>query len=196
MRNRQHLSLLISLAAFVGWQLFGQMQPLSVERQGANLRVSAPLLHLLEGNSLEQLHNGASVTYVCGIAVNASPSGKLISRVEQTFVVSFDLWEERFTIVQTSSAGRSASHLTAIAAENWILENMPVPVPAVSLEKPFVIKLACRALDKEAEAGADSRTGLTLAGLIDVFSRKEKPPELRWQAESGPLRLADLKAKH
>ncbi len=196
MRNHRYLSLLISMAVLIGWQLSGQTQPLTVERQGANLRVSAPLLHLLEGNPLDQLHNGASVTYVCGMTINASPSGRLMSRFEQTFVVSFDLWEERFSVVQTSVAGRSASHLTASAAENWILESMHVPAPAVSQEKPFVIKLACRVVDKEAEPGAEARPGLTLAGLIDVFSRKEKPPELRWQAESGPLRLADLKAKH
>jgi len=195
MRYCRYLSLAICLLCMNGWQASAQAPSLTVERQGDRLRVSAPLLHVLEGKPLEQLQNGASVTYVFSLALTAGSQGKPISRQTGTFVVSFDLWEERFSIVQTGNSGRSGSHLTVAGAEAWFLENMSLPVPALSPEKPFVLKLECHVEESDSAAGADSHSGLTLAGLIDVFSRKGHPPALRWETESGPLRLADLKGK-
>jgi len=195
MRHCRYLNLAICLIALNAWQVSAQAPTLTVERQGDRLRVSAPLLHVLEGKPLEQLQNGASVTYVFSLSLAAGSQGKSISRQTDTFVVSFDLWEERFSIVQTSNSGRSGAHLTAASAEAWFLENMSLPVPTLSPEKPFVLKLECHVEQSDPAAGADSHSGLSLAGLIDVFSRKGNPPALRWEMESGSLRLADLKGK-
>jgi hypothetical protein len=72
---------------------------------------------------------------------------------------------------------------------------MPVPLPALPAEKSFVVKLQCRVVDDDISGGGESRSALTLAGLIDVFSRKGRDEPLRWEAESGSLRLADLKER-
>jgi hypothetical protein len=47
-------------------------------------------------------------------------------------------------------------------------------------------------MDKDSP-GSESVSGLTLAGLIDVFSRKKREEPPHWEALSGPLRLMDLK---
>jgi hypothetical protein len=195
MRHHWYLNLLICFTGMMCPQLQAQNQPLAVERHGDHLQVAAPQLHFLEGKPVEQLHNGASVTYVFALTLTAGQSNKALWHVETRFVVSFDLWEERFSVVQTTPPGRSGSNLTAAAAEAWCLDNMPVPLPTLAPEKTFMIKLECQVAEEEGEGSTETASRLTLAGLIDVFSRKERAAPLRWEALSGPLRLADLKDK-
>ena len=107
--------------------------------------------------------------------------------------MSFDLWEERFSVVQTGSSSRSASHLTASAAQAWCLENLRFPLPSLPPGKTFVIDLECAAVENESDGDTENGAGMTLAALIDVFSRRERGALPRWRASSGPLRLADLK---
>jgi hypothetical protein len=166
-----------------------------VERRGTTLHVAAPHLHFLEGKPLEQLHNGASVTYVFSLTLTADRSSAPAFRLQERFIVSFDLWEEKFSVVQAGTPGRSGSHLTAAMAEAWCLDNLPVPMPALPAEKTFVIKLEWSVAENESENSSEIRPGLTLAGLIDVFSRKGREAPPRWQAISGRLRLVDLKDK-
>lgn len=59
-----------------------------------------------------------------------------------------------------------------------------------------MIKLECWVAENEGDSGGESRSPLTLASLIDVFSRKGREVRPRWQAASGPLRLADLDGKN
>jgi hypothetical protein len=169
-----------------------QSQTLTVERQGKQLRVSAPQLHFLEGAPLEQLHNGASVTFEFTLTFAAG--GAATSRVQERFIVSYDLWEEKYSVVQAGSSGRSTSHLSAAAAEAWCLDNMPLPLPALGADKTFSIKLECSIVDPEDSSGENSSV-LTLASLIDVFSRKKQPAPLHWEATSVPVRLSDLKER-
>jgi hypothetical protein len=176
-------------------RLPAQSQALAVERRGNYLHVAVPQLHLLEGKPLERLHNGASVTYVFSLTLTADRSSAATFRLQERFIVSFDLWEEKFSVVQAGSSGRSGSHLTADLAEAWCLDNLPVPVAALPAEKTFVIKLEWAVAENESENSSESRSGLTLAGLIDVFSRKGREASPRWQAVSGHMRLADLKDK-
>ncbi len=72
---------------------------------------------------------------------------------------------------------------------------MAIPLSALPPEKDLVIKLDCWTAGIEDEGGDNNHSGLTLAGLVEVFSRKEREASPRWQAVSGPVRLADLKGK-
>jgi len=195
MRYCRYISVLTCLTAILSPQLQAQSQVLAIERQGSHLRVAAPGFHFLEGKPLERLHDGASVTYAFTLTLIAGQSGRTISHFEESFIVSFDLWEERYSVVQTTDSGRAASHLTAAAAEAWCLENMRAPLPAISPEKTFMIKLECRVADNEGVSGGDRSSPLTLGGLVDVLSRKSREAPARYEALSGPVRLADLKEK-
>jgi hypothetical protein len=182
---------MICLAACACGQLLAQPNPLIVARQGNHLLITAPRLHFLEGKPLEQLHNGASVTYIFNLTVAAG--GSPAFRMRARFILSYDLWEEKFSIVQAEPAGRTVSHLSAAAAESWCIENMQIPLTALRAEKSFHVRLECTVADSEQN---EISSGLTLAGLIDVLSRKKREELPRWEAVSAPLRLSDLKEKN
>jgi len=167
-----------------------QQGPLTVERQGDRLRLSAPRFHFLEGKPLEQLRNGAAVPYVFSVTMEPEHGGARWLRLRERFVVSYDLWEEKFAVVQDGRPRRTVSHLTAPAAEAWCLDSLLLPVSAVQAGKIFVVKLACSVVpDEEPQSGE----GLTLSTLIDFFSRKGGTAPPHWELLSPPLRLADLK---
>jgi len=195
MKYGRHIILLILIAGPASARLGAQSQSLQVEREGATLRVSTPHFTLLEGKPLEQLHNGASVTYVFELTLTPQEENAPVVRVKERFIFSFDLWEEKFSVVQQDSAGRSASQMTAAAAVAWCLDNMQVATRSVTPDKPFVIKLECWIAADGSESGSQNNSSLTLAGLVDVFSRKGRNPPPRWLAVAGPVRLTDLKTK-
>ena len=172
--------------------LLAQQGTLTVERQGDRLHLSARNVHLLEGTPLEQLKNGAALPYVFSVTIQPAAGGGRFPRLEERFVVSYDLWEERFAVVQTGRPRRTVSHLTAAAAETWCLDSLRPGVPAVPAEKTFVVKLLCSVVpDEEPQSGE----GFTLSALIDFFSRKDATAPPHWELLSAPLRLADLKDK-
>ena len=76
-----------------------QSKPLQVARQGNRLVVSAPQLHFIVGKPLEQLHNGASVTYLFSVTLTGADP----IRIRQRFVLSYDLWEEKFSVLQSDA---------------------------------------------------------------------------------------------
>jgi hypothetical protein len=195
MKTDRYAILLICIAGIAWFQLLAQAPPLVVERQGDYLHVAAPRMHFLEGKPLELLHNGASVTFEFVLTLHADQRSQPVTRLEERFVISFDLWEERFSLVQAGAAGRSGSHLTAAQAEAWCLDTMPVPLPALPEGKTFVLQLVCRVAEDDISSSGEGSSALTLAGLIDVFSRKGRDAPLRWEAESGSLRLAELKER-
>ena len=190
MKSYRYCILVTCFAGLACLQMLAQSTPLKVERRGNQLHVTAPQLHFLLGKPLERLNNGASVTYTLELTLLAGASPT--NRQQEHFILSYDLWEEKYSVVQAGSQGRAASHLTAAAAETWCLDSMQLPLPALSPDKSFTIKLECTYVDNEI-SGGESSSGLTLAGLIDVFSRKKKEEPLRWEALSGPLRLKDMK---
>ncbi len=163
---------------------------LTVERQGDRLRLSAPQFHFLEGRPLDRLHDGAAVTYLFTVTVEADHGGTRVPRLEERFVLSYDLWEEKFSVVQAGPPHRSTSHLSAPMAEAWCLDNLLVRVGSLPSEKPFVVKLRCSVPEEEPPQSGE---GLTLSALIDVFSRKRSVEPPHWEVLSAPLRLGDLR---
>ena len=186
--------LLALIVCICGSLALSQSRSLLVERRGEQLYFSAPQLHFLEGKAIEKLQNGSTVAYVLALSVIAENSKKSVFTLRDRFVVSFDLWEEKYSVVQGRPDGRSASRLTATMAEAWCLESLPVPVRAVPEHQQFMIKLECSIDESETESGDKINSTLTLAGLIDIFSRKSGEPPLRWEASAGPLRLGDVKS--
>ncbi len=172
-------------------RLEAQSGRLAVDRQGDRLRLSAPQAHFLVGASLERLHNGAAVTYVFSATVESGPAGRRSSHVEGRFVVSYDLWEEKFAVVQPGPPHRSASHLTAAAAEAWCLDNLLLRVPTLPSDSTFVVKLRATVAEDDPQPGE----GLTLSALVDLFSRKRADAPAHWELLSPPLRLMDLGEK-
>ena len=182
----------VALAVFV--HLSAQPSPLTVEREGDRLRLRAPQLNFLTGPPLARLHDGRSVTYVFSASIQIHRGGSRVHGLTRQVIFSYDLWEERFSVVQRDDPKVAASHLTTAAAEAWCVHLLPLPVGAAPADKAFVVKLEC-SLGEENAPARDAPSAATFTGLIDFFSRKEPSAPPRWEAASLPLRLADLADK-
>lgn len=174
--------------------------PLEVRLEKDGLRFRVPSLRFLTGKPLERLHNGASVTFDFQLTLFA---GAKTAKLEQTFaqfVSSYDLWEEKFSVVRLGPAPgpppagvrHSASHLSATAAEAWCVDSLLLPASRLSRDKPFWVRLELREEDPKERPAEQSDPGLTLARLIEIFSRPAREQQFHLVEEAGPLRLMDL----
>jgi hypothetical protein len=168
-------------------------QSLLLERRGDHLHIAAPQLHFLSESATQKLRNGSTVTYVLTLTVAQEHSRKPVFFLQKRFVVSFDLWEEKYSVVQRGLENHSASRMNTAAAEAWCFENMPIPVSFVLERQPFMVRLECSMDSGEEKEAGENHSSLTLAGLIDIFSRKRQEEPSRWEAIAGPLRLEELK---
>jgi hypothetical protein len=75
-------------------------QSATVSTVGANLHVRAPGFGFIKGEPLVRLKDGRSVRVDLELAVLAKPSAAAAAQSRQTFVLSYDLWEERFAVTQ------------------------------------------------------------------------------------------------
>ncbi len=167
-------------------------QPLQLERRGDHLHVTASQLLFITGRAAEKLRNGSSVSFL--ITLIAAPEhGRKTAFLQEKFLMSFDLWEEKYSVALRGPDGRSASKLSAAAAEAWCLENMPIPVRSIPEGQPFMIRLECSVEQNEEKGNGENRSGMVLASLIDVFSRKKESEPLRWDTSAGPFRLEQVK---
>ena len=193
MRCYRYRILLIAVAGILSAAVPAKSGSLTVVHRGDHLRVSAPQMHFLEGKPLEALHNGSTVTYILSLTVVAEQAAEPTFLLQERFLFSFDLWEEKYSVVQAGPGGRSASRLTAPMAEAWCLESMPIPLRAVPERQSFMVRLECHIEENEKESGGEGDSRLTLAALIDIFSRKREAEPLKWEESSGSLRLEDLR---
>jgi hypothetical protein len=183
--------LLGALGAPLEWAMYAPTLAASLE--GDNLHVSAPYLRFLTGKTLEQLHNGAPAAFDGQLSLSLDGFASFLNRAVERFVVSFDIWEEKFSVTTTTKERRSASHLSETGAESWCFSALTLPLSALPREGPFWLRLELRLEDSKDQAGLLEGSGISLARLIEIFSRRARPQQPPWQAEVGPLRLADLK---
>jgi hypothetical protein len=166
-----------------------QSIPILLERHGDHLSAAAPQLHFISGKALERLRNGSTITYVLMLAVLPEHSKK--QTIHAKFMVSYDLWEENYSVSKMPD-GRTASRLTAANAEAWCLENMTIPVRSVPERQSFVLRLECTVEEAEEKASGET-SGMIFADLVEIFSRKKHEAPPRWEISAGPFRLEDLK---
>jgi hypothetical protein len=165
---------------------------MSLERHGDHLSVTAPRWHFISSRTIEKLQNGSTI--VCVLTLTLSPAHSRKQTFRAKFVISYDLWEENYSI-SIISGGRKASRLTIAMAEAWCLENLPIPIRSIPERQVFSIKLDCFIQEDEyREEEKESGGGDPLfSELVDIFSRKKKEEPLRSDISGGPFRLEDLK---
>lgn len=189
MRSAQYMSIAASAAC-----LCVLAQDLVLRRSSDQLRVSGPKLHFITGKPLERMRNGASVTYDMQLTIFGDNRQTILRRGFERFVVSYDLWEEKFSATRMRTDRTSASHLTAAAAEAWCLDHLSIPAGGLTTDKPVFVRLDVRAKEPKERSPVDEDEGISLARLIDIFSRAGNPaPGMQWRAESGPINLQTLK---
>jgi len=171
---------------------------LSVFLDGDYLRVSLPHIDFLKGKPLDRLKDGASVVFDGQLTLSTSPNSLVpVARSVARFALSYDIWEERFSVTKISQAvesRRTWSHLSAQAAENLLLENLVIDRGLVPPEKDFYVQLDLRAEDPKDQLGIIGDPGINVTRfLIEMFGRPPRSPQERFLYTSGPFRMADLK---
>jgi hypothetical protein len=169
-------------------------QDLMLRRAGQELRVSAPRLHFLTGKPLERMRNGASVTYDMQVTIFGDNRQTVLRRGFERFVLSYDLWEEKFSATRVRGTRTAATRLTAEQAESWCLDHLAVPAAGLTESAPVYVRLDVRALEPKERRASDEEEGISLGRLIDIFSKLGAPvPGNHWRAESGLILLRNLK---
>jgi hypothetical protein len=167
-------------------------QGLLVRRVGGDIHVSAPSLHFLTGKSLARLHDGAAVPFDFQLVITSGSKNNVVARALERFTVSYDVWEEKFSVVRMSDLRRSRLRMPASGAESWCLDHIVVPATAVPPGEQLWARLEIRSAETKEPQAAGS--GINIATLIEIFSRPSRPQQDRWTVESPPFQLADLKA--
>lgn len=165
-------------------------QSMTVTTTGGVVRVQAPGFRFIAGEPLARLKDGLTVRVELELRVLAGPgAAAAAAHGRQTFVLSYDLWEERFAAAMSGTGSRSVSHLTAEAAEAWCIQQLTVPVSGLGSlrSQPFWIRLESRVLNGQSDGRDDE--GLTLRGIIDTLSRRQAREKTPHSAEAGPFRV-------
>lgn len=172
-------------------------QEIQVRLVNDKLQVSAPGLHFLTGKPLEQLRNGATVSFDIQISILADSRQTVLHRSFDRFVLSYDVWEEKFSVGRLRSASSTALHLSATAAEAWCVSRFQLLTSGLPADKPLWVRIDVRANEGRDRrlADAEPEDGFSLGSLIDLFGRTARPRAgtSQWRAESNAFQLASLR---
>lgn len=157
------------------------------------IHVAAPQLRFVTGNPLERLRTGAPVPYALQLSLSTDRWATTLLRDIERFVFSYDLWEEKFSVTKLGRPRKTVSHLDARAAEGFCVDEMTLEPAGIAERQPFWLRLEARA-ENPGEQPFDSDSGMTLTRLVELFSRRARRDQARWEADAGPLQLAELRS--
>jgi len=168
-------------------------EDLILRHLSGEIHLSAPRLHFLTGKSLQRLHDGLTVPFDFQFTISAGSKNNVIGQFVERFLVSYDVWEEKFKVVGMGSIHRYGSHLSQTRAESWCLENLYIPAASIPAEKPLWARLEVRSAESKEQATIFTDPGINISTLIGIFSQRPRPQQDHWVLESTPFHLADLK---
>jgi hypothetical protein len=175
-------------------------EELTVHWRDNRLELAAPRVHFLGGKPLELLHNAASVPFNFNVTLWSQNRNHIYARNLQSFVISYDLWEEKFKVVKTQPPVATVANLTSEAAEAWCMHQMDVHVAGVGGSEPLWLRLEIRAEDGKdgglfgrGARGSVSDSGISLSSLIEIFSRPAQQQSHWGPYDFGPFTVDELK---
>ena len=181
----------VALLALLVWPAVrSSAQVLTVDTAGEALKIRAPGFSFLKGDALVRLKDGRTVRVELAAMALPAPGRSPAAMTRRVFVLSYDLWEERFAVTAVDARSQSVSHLALAAAEAWCVEQLSIPLRALGAlgrDVPFWIRLESRVLDGDG-ASDPSDSGYTLQALIDLLSRRRKTESSPHAVEAGPFR--------
>lgn len=154
--------------------------------------IAAPRLHFLTPKSLQRLHDGAVVPFDFQLSLAAGAKTNVIERAFERFTVSYDVWEEKYSVVRLRDFRKSAPNLSASAAESWCLNNILAHAPTLRLHEELWARLEVRSAEPKEPSSMFADPGISLTALIGIFSRPPRPAQDHWVLESAAFRLTDL----
>jgi hypothetical protein len=161
---------------------------------GDNLHVAAPTLHFLTGKPLERLKYGDVVAYVLQLELLNEARTVVLRPQKGRFVVSYALWEEKFSVTQLGgtpgSTPRTVEGLSATAAETWCFDNLTMSTVGLSPNLYYWLRLEMRT-GTARDFADDNKIGISIKDLIDLLGRKNTEVT-HWGPLETRVRLADL----
>ena len=185
----------MSLTAVLCIRLYGLSvsgEDLTPRLHDGAIQVSARKLHFITGKTLERLHNGISAPFDFQLTISAGSKNTALAHAFERFIVSYDLWEEKFSVVRGRDR-KASPRLSATQAEFWCLDNISVPETGVSAGANLWARLEVRSADTRDPIAVSGGDGISLTTLIEIFSRPARGQQEHWALETGPFRLAELK---
>ncbi|MEX2260781.1 MAG: hypothetical protein WD696_02455 [Bryobacteraceae bacterium] len=187
----------IVIGARFGSRAESSSTAMDVHLDGNRLTVSAPGFHFITGRPLQRLKDGTSVNFASQLSLLAD--SVVVARGIERFSVSYDLWEEKFSVVRVgrslvAKSRSSVSHLSSAEAEIWCIENLWLDTAGLSPKRNYHLRLEVRVEERKEDAGLFADPGINLARLVDFFSRSARSQQSAQVLERGPIQLADLKS--
>src|SRR5262245_13687218 len=127
-------------ALIVLWAVPATAQSLEVRVDGDHLRIAVGNSRFVAGDSLMRLRDGAAVTFFVRVSTLTGKAGKILSSTEYRFVVSFDIFEEKFQVTRTMPSAKVSSHLSMTAAEAACNDGLELSITGVAPSMPFWIR--------------------------------------------------------
>ena len=189
----KRLVLLMALTFATGFALAIWAEDLLLRRYEDQLRFIAPKAHFVAGHTLERLKEGNAVPVNFHATLAVGSRQNIVERLVESFVISYDLWEERFKVVRLSQR-TSASNLTAQQTEAWCFNNLGISLANIPKNQPLYFKLDIRTDDSSSHTPLfTSADNFNLTALVNLFSRPPERQQPHWTMETGPFAYADLK---
>jgi hypothetical protein len=190
MSRRLHIRIAWLVISMLLWPALLSAQTIGVKLDGDQLRVYVPQLHFIGSEVLQRLRNGIAVNYVFKIGITPSRVSKPTGESLYRFVVSYDIFEEKFAVSRIEPNPRSITHLSESAAEQWCLDSFAISTAGFPADQSFWVTMDYQTV--EPKPATDSNESL-IGQLIDVFSRKAQREESRGSLMGGPFTLSDLR---
>jgi len=162
---------------------------LNVRYDGDVLHVAPPNVHFLAGKPLERLKDGAAVAYVGQL--DLLNEARVSVRQQRTrFVVSYALWEEKFSVTQLGRTPHTVDGLSISATEAWCFESLALSTMGVPADRYFWLRFELRTGGPR-DLEEDAAMGISIKDLIDRLGRRNQA-EIHWGPLETRVRLADL----
>lgn len=173
-------------------------EQLMLDLRGDLIFTTARHLDLIQPRLLKQLKNGGTVAFDfhLGLWSGATKGNTAARRSFERFVVSYDLWEEKFAVASLRKPQVRAAGLAGAAISNWCLQQVALPTPPrLEAGEKVWVRLDVRAVENRRDVDLTADEGMSLTNLIEVFSRTGRAGESRWTLESGAVPIATLRAR-
>jgi hypothetical protein len=165
-------------------------QPLQVRYDGDNLRVAAPSLHFLSGKALERLKDGDAVAYLANLELVNDARTLTVRQQKGRFVVSYALWEEKFSVTQLANKPVTIDGLSVQAAESWCFDSLALSTLGLAPDRYYWLRFDIRTANAR-EIAAEGLPGFSISRMIEWLGRKNSE-QTQWGPLERRVRLADL----
>ena len=189
----KRLILIMCLTFASGFALAIWAEDLLLRRHDDQLRFAAPKIHFVAGRAVDRLKEGNAVPVNFQATLAVGSRHNVIKRLVERFVISYDLWEERFKVVRLSEH-KSASNLTARQTEAWCFDNLGLSLLDIPRNQQLYVKLEIRTEDSAARIPLfNPSDSFNLTALVNLFSRPPERQQWHWTGEAGPFDYTDLR---